>query len=103
MELRGKRFLVTGGSGFIGSHVVDRLVAEGAAEVLVFDKVVRSENLEEARGRGNVTVVQGDVTDASAVHEAADAVDGVFHMAVLPLGPSVENPRLAHEVNAEAR
>ena len=97
MDLAGKRFLVTGGSGFIGSHVVDRLVERGAAEVVVFDKVVRRENLEQA---GDVVhVVQGDVTDAGEVREATEGVDGVFHMAVLPLGPAVENPRLAHEVN----
>jgi UDP-glucose 4-epimerase len=97
VDLGGKRFLVTGGSGFIGSHVVDRLVERGAREVVVFDKVVRRENLEQAGER--VTVVEGDVTDAQAVREATEGADGVFHMAVLPLGPSVENPQLAHEVN----
>lgn len=97
MQLAGSRFLVTGGSGFIGSHVVDRLLERGASEVVVFDKVVRRENLAEAGDR--VRVEEGDVTDTAAVRRATDGVDGVFHMAVLPLGPSVENPRLAHEVN----
>jgi nucleoside-diphosphate-sugar epimerase len=97
VQLEGARFLVTGGSGFIGSHVVDRLLERGAAEVVVFDKVVRGENLEQ--GSDRVRVVEGDVTDAASVREASDGVDGVFHMAVLPLGPSVENPRLAHDVN----
>jgi UDP-glucose 4-epimerase len=97
VDLGGKRFLVTGGSGFIGSHVVDRLLERGAREVVVFDKVVRRENLDQAGGE--ITVVEGDVTDADAVRRATDGVDGVFHMAVLPLGPSVENPRLAHDVN----
>jgi nucleoside-diphosphate-sugar epimerase len=97
VELSGKRFLVTGGSGFIGSHVVDRLLERGAREVVVFDKVVRRENLELSGKR--VTVVEGDVTDARAVREASEGADGVFHMAVLPLGPSVQNPRLAHDVN----
>jgi UDP-glucose 4-epimerase len=97
VDLQGKRFLVTGGSGFIGSHVVDRLLERGAREVVVFDKVVRRENLEYSGER--VTVVEGDVTDARAVREATEGADGVFHMAVLPLGPSVENPRLAHDVN----
>jgi nucleoside-diphosphate-sugar epimerase len=97
VDLGGKRFLVTGGSGFIGSHVVDRLLDRGAREVVVFDTVVRRENLQQAGG--HVTVVEGDVTDARAVREATEGADGVFHMAVLPLGPSVENPQLAHEVN----
>jgi nucleoside-diphosphate-sugar epimerase len=97
VDLGGKRFLVTGGSGFIGSHVVERLLERGARDVVVFDKVVRRENLEQAGDA--VTVVEGDVTDAGAVRDAARGVDAVFHMAVLPLGPSVENPQLAHEVN----
>lgn len=97
MQLEDKRFLVTGGSGFVGSHVVDRLVERGAGEVVVFDKVVRHENLDQSPER--VRIVEGDVTDAGAVRRALEGVDGVFHMAVLPLGPSVENPRLAHDVN----
>lgn len=96
MELRGKRFLVTGGSGFIGSHVVDRLVESEAVEVVVFDKVVRRENLPDV---ASLTVVEGDVRDAAAVGDAADGAAGIFHMAVLPLGPSIDDPRLAHDVN----
>lgn len=99
MELAGKRFLVTGGSGFIGSHVVDELVGAGTGEVVVFDAAVREGNLEEARARGTVSVVEGDVRDAESLRAAADGIDGVFHLAVLPLGPSVDDPRLAHDVN----
>jgi UDP-glucose 4-epimerase len=97
VDLQGKRFLVTGGSGFIGSHLVDRLLQRDVAEVVVFDKVVRRENLDQTDMR--LSIVEGDVTDNEAVQGATEGVDGVFHMAVLPLGPSVENPRLAHEVN----
>ena len=99
MEVRGQRFLVTGGSGFVGSHLVDRLVDAGAAEVVVFDKVPRAENLADASSRGSVTVLEGDVTDLEDVRSAVSAVDGVFHMAVLPLGPTVEEPRLGLDVN----
>jgi len=97
VDLRGARFLVTGGSGFIGSHVVDRLLDRGAGEVVAFDQRVRRENL--SLGSDAISVVEGDVRDAAAVLEAAEGVDGVFHMAVLPLGPSIEDPRLAHDVN----
>jgi len=99
MEIGGKRFLVTGGSGFIGSHVVDRLVAEGAAEVVVFDARPRAENLSEALESGRVRLVEGDVGDQAALHEAVAKMDGVFHMAVLPLGPCSEDPRRCVEVN----
>ena len=99
VDLHGKRFLVTGGSGFVGSHLVDRLVDANAAEVVVFDKVLRPANVAEAAARGRVTSVEGDVTDVPALERALDGVDGVFHMAVLPLGPTVEQPRLGLEVN----
>jgi UDP-glucose 4-epimerase len=96
VQLRGNTFLVTGGSGFIGSHVVERLLGAGA-EVRVLDKVVRHENLPPANG--GVQVLEADVTDPDAVGQAADGVAGVFHMAVLPLGPTIENPRLGLDVN----
>jgi UDP-glucose 4-epimerase len=99
MDLAGKKFLVTGGSGFIGSHLVDRLVDAGAGEVVVFDKVPRPENVAEASTRGSVSIVDGDVTDTASLARVMDGVDGVFHMAVLPLGPTVEQPRLGLDVN----
>jgi UDP-glucose 4-epimerase len=79
--------------------VVDELVAAGAGQIVVFDAVLREENLAEARKLGPVTAVQGDVRDESALREALDGVAGVFHMAVLPLGPSAADPHLAHDVN----
>jgi UDP-glucose 4-epimerase len=99
MEIRGSKFLVTGGSGFIGSHVVDRLVDEAAAEIVVFDALPRTENLTGALERGNVRVVAGDVGDTDALSAAAAGVDGVFHLAVLPLGPCSEDPRRCVDVN----
>lgn len=98
-EIGGKTFVVTGGSGFIGSHVVDRLVRAEAGRVIVFDKIVREENLADALPSGLVEVIEGDVTDAAAVRRVAEGAAGVFHMAVLPLGPTIEQPRLALEVN----
>jgi UDP-glucose 4-epimerase len=99
MEISGNAFLVTGGSGFIGSHVVDRLVAEGAGTIRIFDNRIREENLADALPSGRVETVEGDLTDPAAVRAAAEGMDGIFHMAVLPLGPCSEDPRRCVDVN----
>lgn len=99
MRLDGKRFLVTGGTGFIGSFVVDALVEADAAEVVCLDAQPRADHVEAAGARGNVRLVEGDVRDVDAVRAACEGVDGVFHLAVLPLRPCVEDPRLCLDVN----
>ena len=88
--------LVTGGTGFIGSFVVERLLEEGA-DVIVFDATPQPANLGELARR--VEIVEGDVRDVEAVARAVEGAAGVFHMAVLPLGPTIAEPRLGLEVN----
>ena len=88
--------LVTGGTGFIGSFVVERLLEEGA-DVVVFDATPQPANLGELVRR--VRIVEGDVRDVDAVARAVEGAAGVFHMAVLPLGPTIAEPRLGLEVN----
>src|SRR6266478_2701113 len=65
----GSRILVTGGAGFIGSTIVDQLVAAGAAEVRVLDNFVRGNrsNLSAAVASGRVSVIQGDIRDVQLV------------------------------------
>jgi UDP-glucose 4-epimerase len=99
VQIHGKTFLVTGGSGFIGSHVVDELVTAGADRIVVLDKVVREENLRDALESGPVDIVEGDVTDLDSLRELVQGINGIFHMAVLPLGPCNEQPRLGLDVN----
>jgi UDP-glucose 4-epimerase len=100
MDLIGKSFLVTGGSGFVGSYLVDQLVGAGATEIVVFDAAPRPENVARALETGNVRIVEGDVTDPASVRAAMTGIDGVFHLAVLPLAQSEENPRACLDVNA---
>lgn len=84
------KVLVTGGSGFIGTHTIRRLLAEGHDPV-VFDRQGRKSDLE---------VIIGDTRDASAVTEAVAHVEGVIHLAgVLGTQETIVNPRPAVETN----
>ncbi len=93
------RVLVTGGAGFIGSHLVRRLLREGY-EVVVLDNFCtgRLENLEGVLE--SVEVVEGDLRDAGAVEGALKGVDAVAHLAALvDVAESVEKPHLYLDVN----
>ena len=96
------RVLVTGGAGFIGSHLVERLLAEGhTVRVLDDFSTGRRENLAFAKPGAALEVVEGDVRDPCAVREAVATVDGVFHEAALVSVPrSVEEPELSCAINA---
>jgi UDP-glucose 4-epimerase len=91
--------LVTGGAGFIGSHVVDELLATGwRVRVLDDFSTGRAENL--ARASGAIEVVHGDVCDRDAVDKAARGVDVIFHQAAIASVPqSVADPLRSHAVN----
>jgi nucleoside-diphosphate-sugar epimerase len=94
------RVLVTGGAGFIGSHIVRRLLADDY-DVRVFDNFSsgRRENLADVAG--DVEVVEADLRDADAVKRAAEGCRFVFHEGAMGSVPrSVENPLEAFEVNA---
>ncbi|MGQ9640620.1 MAG: SDR family NAD(P)-dependent oxidoreductase [Candidatus Bathycorpusculaceae bacterium] len=99
--VRLSRVLVTGGAGFIGSHLVDRLLAEGF-EVWVLDdfSVGRMENVSHHEGVREFRLVRGDVRDVGLVEKVVGDVDAVFHLAALvDVALSVEDPVLFDEVN----
>jgi len=100
LSLRNARVLVTGGAGLIGSHIVDRLVAEPAAEIVVLDNFVRGkrEHLASAEARGRVTVVDGDIRDRALVADVMDGIDVVFHQAAIRITQCAEEPELAVDV-----
>jgi UDP-glucose 4-epimerase len=91
---------VTGGAGFIGSHVVDRLVTAGA-DVVAVDALSagRRENLAEAEQRGARLLV-GDVRDADVMNRVLDGAAAVIHMACDNLRASLAEPLRSHDVNA---
>lgn len=98
--LRGKRVLVTGGSGFVGSHIVDLLLDEGVDEVVVIDNMVRGrpENLAHAIASKRVSLVIGDVRDTALVNSLMEGIDTLFHMAALRITQCAAEPDAAMAV-----
>lgn len=101
MQIQGHRFLVTGGAGFVGSHIVDRLLVAGAAEVVVLDLDPRDTHLGDALQSGRVRLEAGDVGDRERLTSVFAGVDGLFHAAVLPLNACTQDPRKCLEVNVD--
>jgi UDP-glucose 4-epimerase len=103
MDLTGRRVLVIGGAGFIGSHVVDQLVQEGVAEIVIYDDFTRGrqEHLQGALADPRVKVFElgGNVLHRDLLGTAMKGVDVVFHLAALWLLHCHDYPRSAFEVN----
>jgi len=98
-SLRGRRALVTGGAGTVGSNLVDLLVRDGA-DVVVLDNFVRGRmaNLGWAMANGNVQVVEGDIRDRALLARVVPGIDVLFHQAAIRITQCAEEPRLALEV-----
>lgn len=103
MELNGKKLLVIGGGGLIGSHTVDKLLQHDVGEVIIYDNFARGrqENLEEALKDPRVRIyeVGGDILHTDILDSAMKEVDGVFHFAALWLLQCHDYPRSAFNVN----
>lgn len=101
-DLKGKRILVTGGAGFIGSELTSQLVQRGAS-VVVVDNLVngRKENLAELPQERCILDVS-DIRDRRHVAELLADVDIVFHLAALGVRHSIHSPEENHAVNASA-
>jgi UDP-glucose 4-epimerase len=103
-SLRGKRVLVTGGAGFVGSHIVDLLIEEGCRQIVVVDNMVRGRisNLSSSLARGTVELVQGDIRDAATMRRLVAKTDTVFHQAALRITHCAEEPDEAMQVMVNA-
>jgi UDP-glucose 4-epimerase len=103
MDIRGKKLVVIGGAGLIGSHTIDRLLQTEVREIVVYDNFVRGrvENLASALRDPRVKIadVGGDVLQTDILESVLDGVDGVFHLAALWLLQCHEYPRSAFDVN----
>jgi nucleoside-diphosphate-sugar epimerase len=103
IDLEEKRALVTGGAGFIGSHLVDELLRQGW-RVRVLDNLLtgKRDNLNSAIrcGLSIFELVEGDVRNYEAVRAAMEDIDVVFHEAALPSVPrSIKDPIISNQVN----
>lgn len=103
MDICGKRLVVIGGAGLIGSHTVDLLAREDVAQIVVYDNFVRGthENLAAALRDPRVRIFEagGDITQSDILRAALEGADGVFHFAALWLLQCHEFPRAAFDVN----
>lgn len=105
MNIDGKKLVVVGGAGLIGSHTVDRLLQHDVGEVLIYDNFVRGrqENLADALRDPRVKIydVGGDILQTDILDSAIKGADGVFHFAALWLLQCHEYPQTAFDVNVK--
>lgn len=102
MNMATARYLVTGGAGFIGSHIAETLLKQGEP-VRVLDNIAtgRQVNLEALKGlRGRVEIIRGDLRDMATVHAAVEGIEVVFHQGALASVPrSIADPVASLETN----
>lgn len=102
--LADKRVLVTGGSGFVGSHIVDLLLREKCREILIVDNMVRGRpaNLAQVMSNPRVKLVKGDIRDGVLMRQLVTGTDTVFHQAALRITHCAAEPDEAMSVMVQA-
>jgi UDP-glucose 4-epimerase len=96
------KYLVTGGAGFIGSHIVEAL-AQHRHEIVILDNLFSGNiaNIQPFLKKKNIAFIQGSVTDLSLLQQILEDVDGIFHeAAIASVQQSVQNPLETHDVNS---
>lgn len=102
-KIRESSFLITGGAGFIGSHIAEFLVKNSARRVVVFDNLSTGfeSNISHLNEFSNFEFFKGDITNVNDCLSACEGIDFVSHQAALGSVPrSIENPLATHEANA---
>lgn len=103
MQTSSVRCLITGGAGFIGSHLVGRLLGDGH-KVIVLDNFStgRMENLEHIKDSRRLTVHRADISNYGEIAPLFRAVDWIFHLAALAdIVPSIQQPLTYHKANVD--
>ena len=96
-----RKIFISGGAGFIGSHLAEGLAGRGY-QVIIFDDLStgKKENIEQLLSKEKVEFIQGSVTDLPLLQEVLRDVHFVFHLAAIPSVPrSIRDPLATHEVN----
>jgi UDP-glucose 4-epimerase len=94
------KYVVTGGAGFIGSHIAESLSKKH--EVIILDNLFtgKRENIESLLDEKTIECVEGSITDSSLLHDVFQNADGIFHQAAIPSVPrSIDNPAATNEAN----
>jgi len=95
------KYLVTGGAGFIGSHIVEELLKRGH-EVCVLDNFLTGKRENIYPFLNKIELIEGDIRDLSLCHSAVKGVDFILHQAALPSVPrSIEDPLLTNDINVK--
>jgi UDP-glucose 4-epimerase len=105
MKIEDGRFVVTGGASLIGSHVADRLLAEGASHVVLLDNfsLGTPATVGHLNGNPRVSLVKGDILRVNELFDAFQQADGVFAIAGFLTLPLSQNPPLGLAVNVEGQ
>ena len=104
--MEGKRILITGGAGFIGSNIAEELAREGDNEIIVIDNLSsgRIENIEQikASAESTITLLKGSITDLDFLKKSFRGVDYVFHQAAIAsVQQSIDDPVASSKTNIE--
>ncbi len=102
-KMKNMKAIVTGGGGFIGGHLVERLIKEGYS-VTVIDNFAtgRIGNLEAVKNSGRLAVYEADIADFSKIKDYFKGIDSVFHLAALAdIVPSIQRPLDYHRANVD--
>src|SRR5258708_38253589 len=97
-----KKYIVTGGAGFIGSALVRTLLDQGDGEVEVIDNLLTGYESNLAEVRGRIQLHRADIRDRTAIAPLIRGADGVYHLVAIPSEPrSMHDSSPSHEVNID--